>query len=350
MRTIYDLVDVDELTLVGRGVLEREVTNRLAAYLPFRSVTDIDWKTFKVGRANRAASIRAFDTPAQRGRRPAASTKRGSLPAVSELLDLTESETLRLRRLAGGELGNAIADNVFNDAVLCAQAVANRYELLRGEVLATGQIVIDEGGVDQAIDYEVPDDLIVTAAAGWDTEDAEPFTDLLSWFEAYNDHGNDGVGVLLTSTRVRGLMLRDPSIRALVRGVGPGVPTSPLTPAELDAELSRQGLPPIATYDRKVEDAEGDLHRVIPQGQVMFLPGTGDAAGRLGETQMGVTEEAVNAVEAREISVDDAPGLIVLPLRQDHPPVTSVLATSIGLPVLSEPERLLTASVLDDEG
>ena len=349
MRTIYDLVDVAELTFTAREILERETDNRLRAFLPYREVADIDYRFVRAQRANRAASIRAFDTPAQRGRRPGATETRGSLPSISEILDLTESETLRLRRLAGTPVGQAIRDNIFGDAALTAQAVANRLELLRGEVLSTGRIAIDEGGVVAEIDYQVPQDLVVSAPIGWDVlADADPVTDLFGWLEAYNDAGNDGAGVLVTSTRVRGLMLRSPVLRELARG--PGSATSIVTVDELNRILQAHGLPLVWTYDRKVEDADGVEHRVIPEGKVIFLPGDGDQARRLGETQMGVTEEAVAAAESSQVQLtaDDAPGLMVVPLRQDHPPLTATLATCIGLPVLSDPSRVLIADVLSD--
>lgn len=346
MQIVYDLVDVQELTITARAVLERETQNRLRQYLPFRNVVDIDYRFVQTNRANHAASIRAFDTPAQRGRRPGASERRGSLPAISEILDLTESESLRLRRLVGDQtgIGGAVRDNIFADAAITAQAVANRLELLRGEVLSTGQIAIDEGGVLQTIDYELPAALNVAAAVAWtDTVNANIIGDLFTWLEAYNDHGNDGAGVILTSTRTLGLMLRNQGIQRIA--FGPNASDRIVGPEALNQVLGAYGLPPVATYDRKVEDAAGVEQRVIAEDRLIFLPGAGDAARRLGETQMGVTEEAVNAVGARQIGIDQAPGLITLPLKQDHPSLTATLSTGIGLPVLQAPKRLLTADV-----
>jgi hypothetical protein len=347
MQIVYDLVDTAELTATVRAVIERETENRLRAYLPFRNVVDIDYRFVRVNRANHAASIRAFDTPAQRGRRPGATESRGSLPAISEILDLTESEKLRLRRIAGagaGTIAAAIRDNVFADAATAAQAVANRLELLRGEVLSTGQIVIDEGGVNQVIDYEVPAELIVAAPVAWtDTVNSNPINDLFTWLEAYNDNGNDGAGVILTSDRVRNLLLRNEAVRQLAASSA-GTP-SIITPGVLNNVLEAHGLPPIVTYNRKVQDAAGVEQRVIAEDRLLFLPGTGDAGRRLGETQMGVTEEAVNAAEARRLTLDEAPGLVAVTLKQDHPSLTAVLATAIGLPVLQSPSRLLSADV-----
>lgn len=344
MQLVYDLVDTPELIATVRAIIERETQNRLRQYLPFRNVADIDYRFVQANRANHAASIRAFDTPAQRGRRPGATEKRGSLPAISEILDLTESERLRLRRLAGGSLGNLVRDNIFADAANAAQAVANRFELLRGEVLTTGQIVIDEGGVNQVIDYELPAELDVAAAVAWtDTVNADIIGDLFTWLEAYNDQGNDGAGVLVTSTRTRGLMLRNEGIQRLV--YGPNAGGQIVTIEGLNQVLQAHGLPPVVTYDRKVEDAAGVEQRVIAEDRLLFLPGTGDAGRRLGETQMGVTEEAVTLAEARQISVDDAPGIVAVNLKQDHPVLTATLATAIGVPVLQNPNRLLTADV-----
>jgi hypothetical protein len=350
MRILYDLVDTRELTVTARAVLERERQNRLRQYLPFRNVTDIDYRFLQINRANHAASIRAFDTPAQRGRRPGGSERRGSLPAISEIIDLTESESLRLRRLVGDQNGLAgvVRENIFADAAIAAQSVANRLELLRGEVLSTGQISIDEGGVVQVIDYELPAELNVAAPVAWtDTVNADIIGDLFGWLEAYNDQGNDGAGVIVTSTRVLGLMVRNEGIQRIA--YGPNASDRIVTPEALNQVLGAYGLPPVATYDRKVQDAAGVEQRVVAEDRLLFLPGTDDGGRRLGETQMGVTEEAVNAANegpaARRIPIDEAPGLVAVTLKQDHPSLTATLATGIGLPVLQSPKRLLTADV-----
>lgn len=344
MDFIFDLVDTQELIATVREVIERESVNQLRAFLPYRSVEDIDYRFFRGERTNHAARVRAFDTPAQRGRRPGASERRGSLPAISEMLDLTESERIRLRRLAGGDVADIIRDNVFNDAAITAMAVANRLELLRGEVLSTGQIVIDEGGVLQTIDYEVPAELQVAAATPWtDTANADIIDDLFTWDEARKDHGNGDAGAMITSTRVRNLALRNEGIQRLVYGannVGQLV-----TVEQLNQVLAAHGLPPFVTYDRKVEDATGTEQRVIAEDMLIMVPGAGDAARRLGETQMGVTEEALAAVDARAIAVDDAPGLVAVTLQQDHPVLTATLSTCIGLPVLQQPDKVLQADV-----
>lgn len=344
MRSIYDLVDTRELIATVREVIERETENQLRAFLPYRNVEDIDYRFVRVNRTNHAAQIRAFDTPAQRGRRPGASERRGSLPSISEILDLSESERIRLRRIAGGDVGDIIAENVFSDAATAAMAVANRLELLRGEVLATGQIAIDEGGVLQTINYEVPAQLQVAAAVAWtDTANADIIGDLFTWDEAYKDHGNNSAGAFITSTRVRNLALRNAGIQRLVYGgnnVGQLV-----TVEQLNQVLAAHGLPTMVTYDRKVEDATGTEQRVIAEDMLIFVPGAGDAARRLGETQMGVTEEAVAAVDARAIAIEEAPGLVAVNLQQDHPVLTATLATCIGLPVLQQPDKVLQADV-----
>lgn len=341
MRIVYDIVDTRQLTAVIRQFPFGE--NRLQAFLPNRSVEDIDYRFLTGRRTNRAATVRAFDTPARIGSRPGATERRGTLPSISEMLPLSESERLRLRRLTGTE-GDLVRQAIYDDAFTAASAVANRIELLRGEALATGRIVIDENGVQQEIDYGQPADLRVSASTAWSDPAADILGDLLTWIEAFNDHGNDGAGTLLVSQRVLGLMLRNEAIRGLVQ-TGPNAPAIVSIDA-LNQTLVAHGLPPVAVYNRRVEDANGNAVRVIPEGTLLMLPDTTDGQGRLGETQLGVPEEAVAAVNARAIPREDAPGLIAVTLQQDHPVLTATLVTSIALPVIDQPERFLSATVL----
>lgn len=340
MRLVYDIVPPRLLTATIRQFPFGE--NRLQAFLPNRPVEDIDYRFTSGRRANRAARVRAFDTPAQIGRRAGLTESRGSLPSISDMLPLSESEHLRLRRLTGTE-GDLIRQGIFDDAYQAASAVANRIELLRGEALATGEIVIDEGGVQQAIDYGQPGDLQVAASTPWDDSAADILGDLLNWLEAYNDHGNDGAGTILTSTRIINLMLRNAEIRQLVHGSnGPQI----VSIDALNGTLQAHGLPPVAAYNRRVHDANGEAVRVISEDTLLFLPDTEDGQGRLGETQLGVPEEAVQAVQAQQMAREDAPGLIAVTLRQDHPVLTATLVTSIALPVIEQPDRFLSAGVL----
>lgn len=335
MRNVFDLVDTRELVATVRSL--EFGRNELQRYLPNTEVVDIDFRLVRVDRLNRAAPIRAFDTPAPRGRRPGATELRGALPPISEILDLTESERLRLRRLiGGGDVAELIADAIFNDAAITAAAVANRLELLRGEALATGMILIDENGVLQAVDYEIPADNKVVAPVAW-TGAADIVNDFFTWQEQYVDEAGSGAVEAVMSTRARSLALRNAGVRDLVGTAAPQA-----TPQALNDVLEANGLPRIRVYDRKVEDATGVVQRVIPEDRVIFLPGDDE---RVGETQLGVTEEAVALVNARELDLDDAPGLTAVVMQADEPVRTSTKVAGIGLPVIDRPEAVLTADI-----
>lgn len=336
MRNVFDLVDTRELVATIRSL--EFGRNELQRYLPNSEVVDIDFRLIRLDRLNRAAPIRAFDTPAPRGRRPGATEMRGALPPISEILDLTESERLRLRRLVGGgDVGDLIAEAIFNDAALSAAAVANRLELLRGEAMWSGMIVIDENGVAQAVDYEIPALNKVAAPIAWTATNADIVNDFFTWQEQYVDEAGDGAVEALMSTRARSLALRNAGVRDLV-----GTSAPQATPQALNDVLEANGLPRIRVYDRKVEDATGVVQRVIPEDRVIFLPGDDN---RIGETQLGVTEEAVTLVNARELDLEDAPGLVAVTMVSDEPVRTSTKVAGIGLPVIDQPNRILTADV-----
>lgn len=347
MRLVFDLVDTRALIQVAR---ERQIDTdgTLAEWLPSVNVADVQYRVVEVGRNNRAAAIRAFDTPAQIAARPGATERRGGLPAISHMLPLSESERMRLRRLAGIAAADDEVENaIFNDADIVTQNVNNRVELLRGEALSTGQNVINEGHVRQTVQHGIPGGNLVAAATAWTDPAADIYGDLSTWQELYVDSDGEEAGVILTSRRVLGLMLRNETIRQMI-GNNTGTVADPGT---LNNALAARGLPTIRTYDRKVEDAAGVAQRVIAQNRLLLLPtGGGDAGtdGRaIGETQFGITEEAglLAGANPPQIDAEEAPGLVAVTLVQDHPVLTATLGTAIALPVIGRPKAVVSATV-----
>lgn len=338
---VYDITDTRELTVTVRE-LEANQDDQLRPFLPSRSVEDLDYRIIEIDPTNRIAPVRAFDTPAPTGVRPGARERRGSLPPISIQYPLTEAERHAVRRLYGVE-GDAVARNVYNDAATGTRNITNRLELLRGEAMSTGQIVIDENEVNQAIDYGLPADNQQTAPTAWNTTDADGnytadvLGNLLNWNEIYP---GDGAGVMLTSKRVRSLMLQNQGIRDLLH-VPSSLPSVPQ--GQLGQVLDMFGLPSLQVYDRTVEDASGNEVRVIPENKVIFLPGQGSQ--RIGETQFGLTEEAVSLAQSRVLAAAEAPGLVAVTLRSDDPVMTSTKVAAIGLPVIQRPRYVLYADV-----
>lgn len=338
---IYDLVDVQELTEYLRLIeFERFTLERL---LPNVNREDLEF-AFTRGRLDDqdATVYRAFDTPAPIARRQGVSRVRGELPPLSRKIQIGEEERLRLRQLqenGGAGANNRLVDQIYRDAENMARAINARLELARGEALYTGKLVLAENGVKAEVDYGMPAGNKVSAAVAWSNfATADPLGDLLTWMEAYVDE-TDGAtpGEIQTSTKVKGYLLRNEKMQRIVRGDTERV----LNEEELNNQLRISGLPPISTYDTKVR-VNGVSTRTIPEDRLLFLPDDGEP---LGETQFGVTAESMRLVAAGQLGAEDAPGLVAVIEETFDPVATWTKAAAIALPVLANPELVLSADV-----
>lgn len=335
MRFIYDLVpDLRGVVLAARGVLDPGNRLRELAF-PVREVEDVRYRLTQVQSVDTAGAVRAFGTPSRQIRRPGITELKGGLPAVSAIDTVTEGELYRARQLTGADVGDALEAEVIASAARVAIAVDNRFEILRGAVLSTGALSIDNGEVIQSASFGVPTANLPAAPVAWTDAAAVPLTNLMAWMDVYVASAGAEPGVILTSRRILGLLLRNAEIRGIL--AANGVTPSIASQGSLSNVLAAYGLPPITTYERQIDGA-----RVIPDNRLIFLPAD-DA--RLGATVLGITEQAKQLTQARVLSAAETPGVTVATLIEDHPVARHVNADSIGLPVLEQPNRLLAATV-----
>lgn len=343
MATVYDLVDPQELQGYVREILHEENRNRLtlSSVLPPREIEGIEYRiTQGVLRDQDAAPVRAFDTPAPIGRRQGVTRKSGELLPISYKIDLSEEQTLRKRALESGN-NSRLVDAIFDDAANMARSVAVRVELLRGEALATGQINLDENGVNQVLDFER--DAAHTDAPGvlWsDTANAVPVTDILAWNQTYKDtNGIPAAFALVSST-----ILADLSVNAQFRDLASfnGVTPSFLGLNEINNLLQRNNLPILVEYDTQVRGIDGTQGRVIAEDLFVMLPPANEP---LGNTLWGETAESQKLVEAEQISAEGAAGLTATVMTTEDPVATWTKVSSVTMPILANPDLTFVADV-----
>jgi hypothetical protein len=342
MRLVYDLIpDLQAVNLAARAVLDPN--NLLRAYLPIQPVDDVRYRLEQVQRNDAVGAVRAFGTPSRQIRRQGVVEVRGGLPAVSAMDVLTETDLMRAQMMVGAnqDVVDAMGLQVTSAAARTALAVDNAYELLRGSVLSTGILSVDNGEVIQSADFGVSSDNKLAAGTAWTTTaSADVIGDLMTWMDRYVTSAGVAPGVALTSRKVQGLMLRNAGLRALLAANGQ-VPAI-ASPLQLNQLLEAYGLPPILTYDRALDDGSGTKTRIIPENRFIFLPAAGT---RVGATMQGITQQAVQLQQAGVLTASQVPGVSVATLVQDHPVAKFVNADSTGLPVIERPELLVTATV-----
>lgn len=342
MAIVLDLVDAQELQGYVRGVQLEEERNRfvLSAYLPNDNIDEIEYRVTRGSlRDTDAAKVRAWDTESPIGSRQAAERIMGELPPISKKIRLGEEERLRRRALERAS-NQVLVDAIYNDAGQMARAVSARVEMLRGEALVNGSLVINENGVAQTVDFGRKASHTVTAATLWsNVASATPVADLRAWVQTYIDTNGIAPAFGLTSTAVISDLLRNAEIRALATTAS-GVPGL-VTIDTVYAVFAAFGIPPLVAYDANTR-VDGVQTRITPINKVTLMP-PGDEP--LGATFWGTTAEALELVEAQAIGTDDAPGMVGTVHKLDDPVSTWTKAAAIALPVLINPDLTFTATV-----
>jgi hypothetical protein len=345
MPIIYDLADPAELTGAARQV-ERDINQQeliLSNFLPNIEHDEIAFR-YEVGQivSTPAATVRAWDTESPIAARAGIERKSGELVPISEKIDVGEELALRLRALREGTGNDALIAAIFDDADQRARAVARRIEMMRGELLETGKLVINENGVQATIDFGRDATHTGTSPATlWDDPAADIVADLQGFIEIYEDT-NNGLrpAFMLVSTLIVSNLMRNESVRDLYRGAnsGPGM----VTREQLQTVLSAFDLPTLVPYNVTV-DVAGTPTKVVSDDTIILLP-PGDR--RPGRTLVGPTREAVELVGARRLSIEEAAGIVVVNEVTYDPVITWTKAVTSAMGVLDNPNLTFAVEVI----
>lgn len=320
----------------------------LNQYLPDRQIGDIEVAIDQVTRTNRAASFRAWDTEVPVSKRDSFRRDKVAIPPLGVKLPIGEYERLMLERIrTGGDNRNGYVTAIYNDAEQLSREVLNRMELARGDVLMDGKFTLaGENGLTLEADFGVDSSHLVTASTVWsDHADATPLIDLKAWVDLYVDETGEKPGTMLTSNTVINNMLMSAEIRSLFyRGQTLSGTPDLITQVQLNQVLQAYGLPNIVEYNTKVE-VGGSNTRVINEDRVIFLP-TDPAS--LGFTAWGITAEALELASGQNPSLEfeDLPGLVGVVLKEGDPLRVWTKVGAVGMPIISDPRRLVVADVL----
>lgn len=341
MATLYtDLVSPAELTGFARAAQEdiERTKGTLARWLPNTSVPDVVVRTVVGTDGNgELAQYRAFDAETPIGSGGKAERK------VFELLPLGLKERVSEYgqiRARGGDAAGLMLGGVDKATIRVTNAVVDRLEKARGQVLDTGSLTINENGVVQTVNFGRPAGNTVTAPILWDQANAKPLDNLITWTDVYKA-GNQGAmpGTILTSRRTLMVMMRDPGFKQLV--AAPGTNPELVSVDGVNAALATFGLPSITVYDRKIKGAN-----VLPDNKVYLLPAAVDPNGsnELGATFYGETLEASESDYG--IAAADQPGLVVGAWKTRDPIGVWVHSNAIATPILVNPVASMVATVL----
>lgn len=336
MDLINDYIDPITLTGFARTALADLQENQftLSKWLPNQTVDDVDWRadTTRGGLA-KAAKFRTWDAESPISGRRGLSRLMGELPPISEKKVLGEHDRIKLRRLQNND---SIVNAIFDDTRELILAISARIELARGEILATGKLVLHENGVESTVDFGRKASHTVTAALPWSNPSSTPLADMRTWSKTFKASTGAKPAAFQTSDRVFESLMLHPEFRALVATLAgtPGL----VTQETVQSVLVAYGLPRIEIYDAQV-DLDGVATEVIPDDKFLLLSSSG-----LGATYWGVTAEAMEAEYA--LGAGDQSGIVAGSYKSKDPVQVWTKSAAIALPVLANPDNSFAADVL----
>jgi hypothetical protein len=341
MELVTDIVDLGALTVAAREI-ESPADYVGEQLLPVREIQDVEYLIQRGTITRGVAQYRAFDAETPIGKRKATATKtRQELLPLGQKLVIGEYERILLQRAQGAANGSLVT-TVYDDTRSNVQAIRARVQRAIGQVLSTGTFVLqDENGLYDVADFDVPDShLDIAPDALFSDVDADLFGFLEELAVLMQTDSDDGQvpGQYVTSRRVMNAIRRN---KQVIRGQwGPLATEGQVTPAQVNAILTEEGLPPIRVVETKVGG-----QRIFPDHKFIALPSN---PSDLGRTVYGITVEALELVgsKAVDFSLKDAPGITAVTMKQGDPPAIWSKATATCLPVLERPELLLVANVL----
>ncbi|WP_433662454.1 major capsid protein [Nocardia sp. CA-128927] len=343
MSLVFDApVHPDSATIFAREV-PLPADHKLGAFLPDQLVQEQTVKLVNTTRVNRTAQFRAFDGNIPQIERDYFETREIDLLPISVQGMKGELERLQLERARqkGGSLA-AITGAIYDDITLAVNAIRNRLEVARGELLQSGKIQLNgENGLYLKADFEVPADHFVTAGKAWTDPTAPIVTDLATYTEKYiADNGFAPAGMII-SRKIASLLQRNAEFRTYAASIA-GAPQI-ISRSIVNNVLDDFNLPAIAeVYDTSIR-VDGVDRRVIDENRVIFVP----PAGRLGSVKWGITATALELVNAAQsdMTFEDAPGITGVIVKSGPPFKETTVVDALTLPVLEDPKSLFVATV-----
>ncbi len=340
----FDLIDPVQLTGFVREV-PGPANYTLNSVLPDVMIEDIDVAWDILNRTNRSAMFRSYDAETPIGQRDTFEKRRVSMPPLGVKTVVGELERLRLEQIrSGGNNTSRMIEAIYDDAARNTREVLARMELARGDVITDWKLTLTgENGLTLEANFGMPSGHNPVAPVLWsDHDDSDPIADYAGWVTTYAEANGEAPGRTLTSRSVVGHMLQNAKVRTYAGSLA-GTPQM-VTRQQLNNVLDAFDLPPIFTYDTQI-NVGTTATRPLPVDRFAMLP---QNPRDLGATFWGVTAEALELAGGQNpgIAFSQAPGLVGVVMRDGDPVRTWTKVTAIGMPIITDPKRLMVADVL----
>jgi hypothetical protein len=363
MTALYELDELQGAQFLG-FVRSIEEPNDFQGtrWLPNVTINDLNFEyVLGASRTPVMATILGWDSEAplhSKGR--AGERVKGELPPIKRKARFGEKTLIRfLQPRAGSADVQQAIDDVLDMTVDLVDSVVARMEWLRLQALSEDKIVYNEDGVIFEFDYGITNDFQIdltdqtdgdgtdvsaTFGTEWtDHANSEPINDLIAICQMIEDTKGVRPIEFVGGSEVMGHLLANDHARGLIRGSS--APDTILTRNEIEVLFDLYNLPPISSYNTRVqaEQADGTLVDVRPlaQNKAFLVPGGGPVAPRhssVGASLWGPTAESRELIGTPLVA--QAPGIYGKTYAKEDPPEEYVKVAAVAMPSLPGADKL----------
>lgn len=291
------------------------------------------------------AQFHGFDTEAQKTFRIPIDTHNIEKGLIK--VKINQSERLRALSRAGVQGDQSLYDYVMQDGIRLADQVITRTKVAKNELMATGQVTINENDLSLTVDYGVPADQ--KAYTIHVTANADIAGEIQAVIDAATEKGVVITG-MMTSSKVLTAMRNNTKLQTIINGsVASG---AQLRRTALEAYFSDEwGINTIITNDltygaSSVIGADGrpivTQKKYYPQDKITFF--AANPGGKLGVGLWGDSPEADAAGFYNVGGSQISPYVYIMQWMETDPAVLWTKASALFMPVLYNPNSLFIAT------
>jgi len=344
MAGITHLAELKEPAL--RGIVEEvdkqklEVQESLLNFLPDENTYNQEFAYDVISKTSQMGAMIGIGNEPPVRDKDAVARRMGELAKFGWKDIVTENELLKLHNPRNDGEFKALIDKLVADGATVVSELRDRINVTKAQALTTGQVNYDDNNVKVNIDFteDMPEEhkIALTGDNTWANPEHDVIGDLLAWDQQYQDTNGKQADTILMTRETQALLLKNTTIVAEA-GRPEGVTRVSLD--QLNSVLGGYGLPSI-TIVRKTSarvkntyTGEDEQVELYPEGRVIFV------SQGVGKFLLGPTAEN-----------NFQPG-IVLQAYDKREPIQSILrAVAIGFPIIENPNLLLYADVVPEEG
>lgn len=301
--------------------------------------TEIKWAKGGTG-APKMLKPSGFDAPAIPRGRKEFDTVLTKLGFFKESLQIDEELRQQLNLvLASGNtvMIDTILNKIFNDNASLIDGARVTREVLRMQLLMTGQATVEGNGQKYELDYEFNKDHMSYAGVSWsDTKNANPIDDISKMMDQIQLDTGERPTRAVTNLTTFNLIVANERINKSISVFGSGQII--VTKEDVLAYMQNKLKLTIAIYDQMYENEAGVATKFIPDNKFALLPGT-----PLGTTAFATTPEESDLMAGNsgnaEVSIVDT-GVAVTSMKKVDPVQVETKVTMLSLPTFENMEKV----------